>query len=182
METDLWTQYNLAERNPDVGGGIAYCLRYNSESLSIKRDYVIDALKSLTLDIEEHGEGLAVSFPKDASCSETQRVVLLLEELSVLNDALDYARVGLDQYSSVSELCNGIKINYFDSLSSDIVQAYNLVDMFVPAIVRELRIADMQNGILSSKDKESLDGLVAFAQNHVKLHNHPGGFTVLGYN
>lgn len=180
MATNLWMEFNLGENNPDVGGGILYCLRYDSKILDHKRDYIISNLNSQHLKIKEHGECLEVIPPKDMRKSDIPRTVLLLEELSVLNDALDYASIGLDQYNSLFELKNGLITNYFDMLKPDQVGAYNLVDMFIPQVARELYIADKQNKILSSSERDELEQLVSFAENQVKHLNNPGGYMILG--
>ena len=180
MNKTLWEEFNLGEANLDVGGGIAYCLRYNSDSLSTKRNQVVSFLRNQELELQENNGGLEVIFSREFSDEEFEKVAIMVEELSVLNDALDYASVGLDKYRNILELSNGIKSTYFSLLKSDKVDAYNLVDMFVPQIVRELYAADRQNNILSREDKESLEGLISFAQSQTRLLNRPKGSVVLG--
>ena len=180
MVTNLWVEFNLGENNQDVGGGILYCLRYDSKILDHKRDYIISNLNSQHLNIKEHGKDLAVIAPIDMSPSDLQRTFLLLEELSVLNDALDYASIGLDQYNSLFELRNGLITNYFDMLKPDQVGAYNLVDMFIPQVAKELYIADKQNKILSSSERNELEQLVSFAEGQVKVLENPRDWVILG--
>ena len=180
MTEGLWSEFNLGEHNPDIGGGILYCLRYDSKTLNYKRDSIISALNSQGLKIKEQDENLAVILPKEISKSKYQRIVLLLEELSVLNDALEYAGVGLDQYNNLSELRNGFISNYFDMLKSNQVGAYDLVDLFIPQVAKELYIADKQNNILSSSKRKELEQLVSFAEKQVKLSNNSGGFVIIG--
>ena len=179
MVSNLWMEFNLRENNPDVGGGILYCLRYDSKILAHKRDYIISNLNSQGLKIKEHGEDLAVIPPKDMRESGFQKTVLLLEELSVLNDALDYASIGLDQYNSLFELKNGLITNYFNMLKPDQVGAYNFVDLFIPQVAKELYIADKQNKILSSSEKDELEQLVSFAEDQVKSLNNSGDSIIL---
>ena len=40
----LWEEFNLAENNPDQGGGILYALRYNADRIKAHREAVVGAL------------------------------------------------------------------------------------------------------------------------------------------
>ena len=51
----LWDYFNLAEQNPDQGGGILYCLRYDQPRIKAHQVCVVNALKSLGLDLVEIG-------------------------------------------------------------------------------------------------------------------------------
>ncbi len=161
----LWHQFNLAEANPSQGGGLLYVMRYSLEEIEAKREIVIAALERIGVTLEDMDtEGIDASLSDDAA---RDQALALLEELSVENDALAYHVVGYGQYHTVPELCTGLKGNYLELLTNgkpNMVAAYDLVTLVIPEIVRDLRSADIQNAVLSEKDRKELAALEQFAQ------------------
>jgi hypothetical protein len=178
-EKDLWKQFNLGKNNPSPGGGILYCLRYSPERIEAHQESVISALENIGAEIIDLGQGLGISL-KGLGESEQRRAVILLEELSVLNEAQEYHEAGFGRYRSISELKDGLICSYLRALERDQVAAYDLVDVNIPQIVRDISIADKQNKILNSLEREEIKELSDFARRQVEHMNHPGGYIVFG--
>ena len=69
---------------------------------------------------------------------------------------------------------------YFELLrENEKVDAYDMVTMAIPQIVRDLRIAHHQNRVLSASERKELTELIKFAQRQDDLLNRPGGVVVL---
>lgn len=181
QEKTLWEEFNLAENNPDPGGGVAYCLKYDEDRISAHRESVITALKEIGVKMEELGEDIAVVPPHQFDDSEQQKLLLLLEELSCLNEACEYIDAGLTNVKSVFELKSILISSYSELLKeNNLADAYNLVDMFITQLVHDLTIAHEQNKILTNTDLKELEELADFAEREVKKLNNPHGFVVMG--
>lgn len=181
IEKTLLNEFNLAEKNPDQGGGILYCLRYDEDRIKGHQESVANALTSMGIEVYEVDEGIAVKPPKRLNKSEYSKFYSLLEEISCLNDALEYSAIGFSQFDNISELKNGLVTSYFDLLEEDnLADAYNMVTLLIPEIVGDLRIADHQNGVLSVSERKELTDLMNFAQRHYKLLNNSHGFVTIG--
>jgi len=179
-EKDLWKQFNLGKNNPSPGGGILYCLRYSPERIEAHQESVISALENIGATIQDYADQqVAVSF-KNLDESQKRRAVILLEELSVLNEAQEYHEAGFGRYRSISELKDGLMCSYVNILERDQVAAYDLVDVNIPQIVRDIRIADKQNKILSAFEREQIKELSDFAKRQVEHMNYPAGYIVFG--
>jgi hypothetical protein len=171
----LWHQFNLAEANPSQAGGLLYAMRYSSEEIEAKREIVIAALERIGVTLEDMDEdGIGVALSDDAA---RDQALALLEELSVENDAVAYHLAGYGQYHTISELCTGLKGNYLELLTHgkpNMVAAYNLATLVIPEIVRDLRSADVQNNVLSARDRKELDALEQFARTKDRQLNSGG--------
>ncbi len=178
----LEKQFNLAENNPDQGGGILYCMRYEREHIEEHHAQVIAALKAMGISFREEGEsGIAAESQDDLDPEQQRRRFALLEELSVINEAREYKEAGLDGVKSVSELSNRLVVTFHGLLRSrKLANAYDFVTVFLPMIISDIRLADKQNKVLSSEDRAALDKLSAFVVSKERFLNSPGGFTVLG--
>jgi hypothetical protein len=67
---------------------------------------------------------------------------------------------------------------YFDLLKYNKVDAYNIVDSFIPRLIQDLKGAHKQNNVLKRSEVVTLDELSNFAKRHVNGLNSPHG-TVL---
>ena len=170
----LEKQFNLAENNPDQGGGILYCIRYNREHIDEHHAQVVEALKhmGITFKDEEGGNGIAVNAENTLSQDEERRTLALLEELSVINEARKYKDAGLDDVKSITELSNRLMLTYHALLDAkNLADAYNFVDIFIPRVVNDIHLADQQNKILSAEDRKAVKELYSFARSKEKFLN-----------
>jgi hypothetical protein len=178
VEKSLWDEFNLGARNPDPGAGLLYCLRYSEDRIKAHQVAVVDALTSLGAWIDLAGEGVGVGFPDNF---ERDRARLLLEELSCLNEALEYSSVGFNRFDSVKQLKSGLMSSYLDLLSSgNMVGSYEMISAGIPQIVNDLRVADFQNKVLSGRDREELSDLVRFVKRQDHILNSPGQYVLFG--
>ena len=178
----LWNKFNLWEQNPDQGGGIIYCMRYSREVIEQKRKRVISVLDSLDIYPKEvDWNDIAIIPDKNYSQDNTQRILHLLEELSVLNGALEYKASLLDTIKNIEELSN-LLISIYLSLLQDkkIADAYNLIDITIWEIIADILLADKQNWVLSKKDKKIIENLAGFRDRQISLLNSPGGALMIG--
>lgn len=161
----LWEEFSLAENNPDPGAGILYCLKYSEDRIKAHREAVIKVLKGLGIEMEEIEEGVAVIPAHKPDDSESRKLLILLEELSCLNEAQEYKEAGLKDVHTIPQLTEALTSLYYKLLGERrMADAYNLVDVSIPQIVRDLSIAQEQNGVLSKTDKDALMELETFAK------------------
>lgn len=180
-EKILWDKFNLAEKNPDQGGGILYCLRYTYERIRGHQESIVTALESIGIELVEIDEGIGVKSTLALNESEQNRVYALLEELSCLNEALEYAEAGLNQYNSIGQLGNGLMNTYIELLKENKKpDAYNFITMMMYPIIRDLRTANNQNGVLSASERRELTDLIEFTKGQYDLLNRPKEYIVLG--
>ena len=116
-EKTLWQEFNLGENNADPGGGILYCLRYDGGRIKAHQESVVSAVQSMGVQLEEVDEGIAVVPQWHLDHSESDRLVVLLEELSCLNEAQEYVDAGYGQFNNLMELNHGFFTHYFSLLN-----------------------------------------------------------------
>jgi len=183
LEKTLWDYFNLAENNQDQGGGILYCLKYNSGRIKAHQESVVAAIKTMGIELEGVGEEIAAKSSRALNKEEKNRCYPLFEELSCLNEALEYVDAGIGEYNSVGDLIVGLKSKYGVFLiNKKLRDAYNLVAMEIPQFVEDLRIADKQNKILSSSEREGLEDLMSFAKEKEAFLNNPKGHIIFNFN
>jgi hypothetical protein len=156
-EKILWDQFNLAENNPDPGGGILYAIRYDTEELLAHRDAVISACDEAGASIREINDTLVGVTLFDVAEEDQDRVVILLEELSVVSEAIEYHEAGINP-ADLSDLADESKI-----------YALNLVDLGIPTLVDDLEVAQSQNDVLTLEDQRIIRGLGSFASMNAEL-------------
>lgn len=169
---NLEKQFNLAENNPDQGGGILYSMRYSKDHIEEHHMQVVEALKRIGVTFKDEGERIAVTPEKELSPEEQRRTLALLEELSVINEAREYKETGLDNIQNISDLKNCLILSFHALLDAkNLVDAYNFVTLFIPRIVSDIRLADKQNQVLSAQDRKDVNELAAFAAAKEKMLN-----------
>ncbi len=113
--------------------------------------------------------------------SETRRLCILLEELSILNEAEEYHAAGYGKYHTIEQLKDGLVSAYNHYLDMNrLPQAYDIIDMVIPEIVADITTSDAKSRFLSTKERQTLTDLLAYAKRQVNLHNYPGGFVIIG--
>ncbi len=169
--------FNLGEANPDPGAGLLYSLRYGAERLRGHQNAGIKALRKIGVAFEDIGEGMVAARTEITSddTSQTARVMALCEELSCLNEALEYKDQGAT-WKSVIEVETVHLTAFYDFIrTGNIVDAYAIVSGAIPQIVSDLMTAHHQNKVLSPYDLGVLKRLQTFAEIKRRELEHPGG-------
>ncbi len=178
--SDLEKQFNLAEGNPDQGGGILYCMRYSRDHIEEHHAQIVGALKRIGITFTDEGDNIGARADAELSPETERQAILLLEELSVINEAREYKEVGLDDIKNIPELSGYLMTTFFSLLKSkNLVDAYNFVTIFIPRIIRDIMLADRQNKVLTNKDRIALNELSEFVKSKEKLLNS-NRITILG--
>jgi hypothetical protein len=178
---NLWQEFNLAENNPDPGGGILYAIRYETDALREQQSRVIGGLVTMGVGISvgEFDNQLRVVIPETAP-EQRQKAAIMLEELSVVNEALEYHVAGFD-CESISELSERLKATFRSQFNNtDKVDAYDLATIAIPQIVGNILAAHEQNGVLSKEEVVTVLGLRDFAGEKEALLDGSHGIVVLG--
>lgn len=161
---DLWKEFNLGGANPDPGGGILYAVRYEAEVLERAQERLATTLGELGVTIAEHDQGLGVSFdgiPDDS----VEHAALLVEEISVVNEALEYHDAGLGKCNSIAELCDALRGAFFSLETPETKDgALDLVDLFIPQVTGDILNAHKKSNVLKRDELEEIHDLIEFAE------------------
>ena len=161
-ELSLWNQFNLAEDNPDPGGGILYAVRYGTESLLAHRNVVTEVLinsGATICELDYNGLGVDVSAVKG---DDMPLVTVLLEELSVVSEAIEDHDAGLD-VESIADLSDHLRKALAVGLVTDQLTTFDIANITIPQMVRDIETAHNQNNVLSPEDQTIVRGLGEFA-------------------
>ena len=147
-ENELWREFNLADLNPDSGGGILYASRFSFEKLKAMREPVVAAIKSLGIYLEgTEGLAIEVHLESERDAPSDNQLMPLLEELSVINEALELGQknpnilpINLTEYITglTHELCSN------ELLTLNKPAFYHLATIEAPQIVHDLRTSIAQ--------------------------------------
>lgn len=171
---ELWEQFNLAENNPDRGGGILYCLRYSYDMIRAKREQLISIMKNNGIQLVEMEDGMISVETGTDSLDEHRKNFILFEELSVLNEAAEYYEAGLGPFNSVDDLMRKL-VSHYDQLmmKKNLPDAYNFISTAIPEVISDLRFADRQNNVLSKKDRKTIEETLDYARSQSALLENP---------
>ncbi len=158
----LWQVFNLASYNPDPGGGILYAINYDTENLLAHRAGVSATLVNAGAIIFEMDESLAVDLA-EVQEPDRERAKILLEELSVVNEAVEYHESGFNP-SSIEDLADKLRKVFLTSLFMDKSAAFDIANISIPQIVRDIRTAQSQNDVLSESETETIENLSEYAE------------------
>ncbi len=161
-DAELWSQFNLAEQNPDQAG-ILYAIRYDTEDLLAHRTVVTETLVDAGAKVVELGFGAIGVDGEGIDRTDKPRAKILLEELSVTSEAIEYHEAGLNP-GSVAELTDRLKSMLVQAIAvgSD-AYAFEFANIQIPQIVRDIVGAQEQNGALSADEYEMVRSLSEFA-------------------
>lgn len=162
----MWADFNLRDRNPDPGGGILYALRFEGQDLEAHRQKVIDNMLGSNAEIAESKSGAMMVNLSAVDPADRLRYSLLLEELSVTNDAIFYAGNGVEP-DTVESFSESLKDNFFRALFENgpeqLPALYNQVSNAIPEIVGDIIKAHEDNDVLSSDQYKAIRDLGNFA-------------------
>lgn len=176
----LLREFNLSKQNLDQGGGILYNLRYTSEKLEQMREQIISTLNTFNILAKEVGKNIEIVPESELNENDKEKLINLFEELSVINEALEYKEIGIDEVKNIFELKNLLILHYFALLKDrEKVDAYNFVDIFIPQIIKDLSIAKEQGKKFSKEEEKAISELVEFAKRRVEEFNSQG-FNMIG--
>jgi hypothetical protein len=181
LSNPLWKEFDFAEQNPDQSGGVLYALRYDEERLKAGREKIVSAIEGLGATPQDIGKDIKVSIGEETNEKKMATLVTLLEELSVINEAMAYKEAGFRGIRSIQEWKKTLVGYYFELFKKrDLVAAYDLVTISIPEIIRILGISHIQNKTLSRRDLQALEELQNFCVRQDDNLNRPGGMLVLG--
>ncbi len=179
MQNDVWSEFTMEDDELDNGAGILYCLRYNGDELKKHQERVVDSIKSVGIYLEEKEGFVYVKYKQELSSSEEERIYLLFEELSCVNEALAYSSYGLSDFKNISHLCDGFRDTYFDLLGKkEMENVRNIVSSFIPQIVKDIYRADSEAALLTHGERKDLSDLLTFAKKQERNLNS-GRYTVV---
>lgn len=147
-----------------------YALKYPTNVIHDRARKIAEVLDGVSwLDIHEQGESLIVDISRVATDS-LMKITLLLEEQSVLTDAIDY-RMMFDKLGifSISWIKDYILSTLASLNNENKVDLYNLVDIWIGGIIHEIQVAHAQNKVLNSQQQKDLEELISFQQRFLKL-------------
>jgi hypothetical protein len=161
-DAELWSQFNLREQNPDQSG-ILYAIRYDTEDLLAHRNVVVETLAGTGAQIVELAPGVIGVDGSGIDRADKPRAKILLEELSVTSEAIEYHEAGLNP-GSIDELAEHLKSRLIQGIAigADAV-AFDFANIQISQIVRDIVGAQEQNGVLSAADYKIVKDLGEFA-------------------
>lgn len=176
-----WEKFNLWKINLDQWWYILYSMRYSTEAIKVKRERIIQILEWLQIEPKEiEWDKYWIIMHTESFKTDINKIFALIEELSILNWALEYKELWED-IRSIEELKNILVTIYYSLMAKgDIVRLYNYIDIYVWEIIADILLADNQNKVLGAKDKIALDNLIDFRERQLKALNSPGWIMVIG--
>lgn len=174
-EKSLWEEFRIGEELFMDVEGILYASRFSLDRITIHREQVIVALKSMGIEMSEVEEGIGIHGHTDSNIGN---VSLLLEELSVLNQATDYKAAGINGVEDLQKRYSLAFLRY--SEERRLPEAYDMVTIEIPRLVSGLRAADIHNSVLYPHERKALEDLLTFAKHKDDLMNGHGGYVILG--
>lgn len=170
-EPDLWRQFYF-DLNISPRGGILTCLRCTLQEIETFHASVVSDIQNLGVTFEEVDGGIAAVPESPLSPDDKEKLLVLLQQLTMQNEALDYTAVGYGAFRTISELRNGLMIEVSNLMSQvQLAEAYDLADRVIPQIVRDTRITDSREHLLSPQEQLDLDSLSKFAGIKVRQLN-----------
>lgn len=162
-EMEAWRSFNTADANEDPGGSWLYAMRYSEDDLRGHQSAVINVLQNMSVGIHQLPEGeLYLGAEKDLSEEEIQKVILMAEELTVTNEALEHAYIKLHG-SNVANLADTYIVAFLSSISiGDVGSAGGMLRVEMPQLVSDLSRAQIDNEPLSKKDYQAVVDLGDF--------------------
>lgn len=182
MREDIWEMFNLWDNNLDQWGSILYYLRYDKESLELSRNNLIKCLQSQWVVLEDLWHNW-IWVKVNWSYFDKNKILVLLEELSVKNWALEY----FDSFwrtdiSSIKDLCDYLKTLVFNMMATrniNLVSLYNFLDYDVSIIIRDLELADKQNWVLTDSERLEISEMKKFVKSKLEQLNNPNWIVII---
>ncbi|MHB1865174.1 MAG: hypothetical protein ACYCPS_03365 [Candidatus Saccharimonadales bacterium] len=171
---ELWNQFSLAENCLDPAGGILYAIRYDTDSLEAQQKRVVEFLIRSSAQILPIDEGTTAVDISYVELGKRERVQIMLEELSVVNEAIEHHNQGLNIHF-IEDLAAYLKNLFIGVISSsdprDKLIALNLVDLGIPGLADDLLLANLQNQVLTDTELATVLDLRKFASTNSDLFN-----------
>ncbi len=165
-EIDAWTGFNTHDDNQDPGGSWLYAMRYSEENLREHQDSVISTIQGIGVTMHQSPDGgLYLGSEHDLSEAEMQKLLILAEELTVTNEALEHSALKL-YGKSVEDLARMYQTAFLGSISTGNTEAAGgMLRVEMPGLVSDLSRAQADNGPLSEKDYKAVVDLGDFVAN-----------------
>lgn len=179
-EMEAWRSFNTADNNEDPGGSWLYALRYSEADLRDHQSTVINVIKEMGITIHQLPEGgLYLGSDHDLPDEEVQKVVLMAEELTVTNEALEHS--GLELHgSNLAKLADMYKVVFLSSIASgDKKTAGGMLRVEMPQLVSDLSRAQSDNEPLSEEDYQVVVDLGDFVASKTAILMSGDGIMIL---
>lgn len=153
----LWKEFNLAENNQDQSWWILYAMKYSREVLEVKREYVTKAIELLEVKPIDKWDLIEVRI-SGLSKDDIQRLYLLLEELSVINEALEWKEWWVEGFDFIIKLKNHLiqlRIDWIYNKANSYNSAVEAINL-----ARTLLEAHKENNIFNRKQLDQINELL----------------------
>ena len=162
----LFKEIHLGTNLADVWGGVLYAFRYTEEVLEQKRNQIAVLLEESWLQVREEWDGL-VSDLRDISVEMKARVLYLMEEISVINDALHYKtlKVSGGELVGFAQITDYILTLFAHIDNENKVDVYNAVDLGVWEIIRDVYMSIKQGYTLTHEQTQEFETMVQTYKN-----------------
>lgn len=151
---NIATEFKLWDLNPDPWAWILYGTRYTEDQLRLKQQQVILVLEGRVIFEDTWNNIIAKSI--DMNPYE-QTTLVLIEELACINESLDLHANQPD--IAGKGLTRALEHNPIMDITHDsvgegkLVELYNRIDIGWGQIIKDIGIAENQNGILTSRQR-----------------------------
>lgn len=159
----MWQSFNLYDNNPDPGGSWLYAIRYEEEDLVAHQSNVIEVMQGLGFTMFQLENGtLGISADHDLTQDEFERFMILTEELTVTNEAIESSHIRLYGKGIVG-LVNTYKTGFTMALvNGDKKAAATMLRNEMPQLVSDLSRAQLDNSPLTETDYQEVLSLADF--------------------
>lgn len=156
---DAWREFNSGDANEDPAGGLLYALRYDQSDLSSHQSEVIEQIKAEGMRMMELPDGsLVICGDMDEIADDArERLMLLTEELTVTNEALEHNSSGINNSETLESLAQKYKVAFLMAVGSGQQNiAGALIQQEMPRLISELERAQFENQPLSEEEYSTL--------------------------
>lgn len=166
----MWRCFNLGEANEDPGGSWLYAMRYSADDLKQHQEAVIAKMQRMGVLILELADGtLGMGTNHELSDDDMNRFMILIEELTVTNEALEHACIDLHGKTTVN-LADIYKTSFAGALAvGNKTSAAGMLRIEIPQLVSDLTRAQFDNEPLVDRDYQAIVDLGNFAAQRIGM-------------
>ena len=166
MSQETMYSFRMDNNGGDPGAGILYAIRYTNEVLRDHQKIVAAVLTDLIGYSDDSGPKKKLSNPESRSAR------LLSEELSCVNEALEYSDVGF-QCNTILELCDFYtRAVFLSTQKKDYVAVQYIASVAIPEVVMDIMVSHQMNDVLTREDENEILELGVYAHEIVEKANH----------
>lgn len=147
-------EFKLWENSPDPGAWVLYGTRYSTEQLSLKQKQLIAVLEERVV-FRDEWDSIWISRKEGVPVESS--TMFLLEELACVNEAIDLHANQPDLagkwLTRVLEHNPILEITRESASRGNLPILYNSIDLGWGQVLRDIGIAERQNGVLTSRQR-----------------------------